>query len=63
MNPENASPMKDTGSVLNTNNVQLQPIQYDYLKRFIKKLEEETMVAQREAKHSKQQNIQHDNKV
>jgi len=42
------------------NNVQLQPIQYDYLKRFIKQLEEETIAAHREAKQLRHQNDLHD---
>ena len=38
----------------------LQPIQYDYLKRFIKNLEEETLAMHREAKQRRVLNEQYD---
>jgi hypothetical protein len=40
---------------INTN-LQLQPIQYDYLKRFIKQLENETLALHRQAKQRKMLN-------
>jgi hypothetical protein len=41
-------------------NLQLQPIQYDYLKRFIKQLEDETLAMHRQAKQRKMLNQQYD---
>jgi hypothetical protein len=46
-----------------TPNLQLQPIQYDYLKRFIKQLEDETLAMHRQAKQRKMLNQQYDQRV
>lgn len=47
----------------NNNQVALQPIQYDYLKRFIKQLEEETIAAHREAKNLRFMNHKYDSRL
>ena len=44
-------------------NLQLQPIQYDYLKRFIKQLEDETLAMHRQAKQRKMLNQQYDQRI
>ena len=46
-----------------TTNLQLQPIQYDYLKRFIKQLEDETLALHRQAKQRKLLNQQYDQRL
>jgi hypothetical protein len=64
LNPKNVQPTNKfnetmtqfTTTAAATNNLQLQPIQYDYLKRFIKQLEDETLSMHRQAKQRKMLN-------
>ena len=71
LNPQNvqSTPNKFNETLTNfttgptTTNLQLQPIQYDYLKRFIKQLEDETLALHRQAKQRKLLNQQYDQRL